>query len=80
MTDAKGRNEPQWVSPSSMQDVPPDYETIGTIFGYILIGISWIIIVLTFPFSMCFCLKVIKEYERVVIFRIGRLVFGGARG
>lgn len=25
-------------------------------------------------------LQVIKEYERVVIFRIGRLVFGGARG
>lgn len=24
--------------------------------------------------------QVIKEYERVVIFRIGRLVFGGARG
>lgn len=29
---------------------------------------------------MCVCLKVIKEYERVVIFRIGRLIFGGARG
>ena len=29
---------------------------------------------------MQFFIKVIKEYERVVIFRIGRLVFGGARG
>ncbi|XGW35702.1 hypothetical protein V3C99_019136, partial [Haemonchus contortus] len=80
----KERTEPQWVTPSSnqvsSQDVPPDYETIGTIFGYALVALSWLLIILTFPFSMCVCLKVIKEYERVVIFRIGRLVFGGARG
>ncbi|XGW35703.1 hypothetical protein V3C99_019136 [Haemonchus contortus] len=90
----KERTEPQWVTPSSNQavvavsnsnlmftkDVPPDYETIGTIFGYALVALSWLLIILTFPFSMCVCLKVIKEYERVVIFRIGRLVFGGARG
>ncbi|EYC18688.1 hypothetical protein Y032_0026g1312 [Ancylostoma ceylanicum] len=64
----------------SIRDVPPDYETIGTVFGYALVALSWLLIILTFPFSMCVCLKVIKEYERVVIFRIGRLVFGGARG
>uniref|UniRef100_A0A914UP66 Band 7 domain-containing protein n=1 Tax=Plectus sambesii TaxID=2011161 RepID=A0A914UP66_9BILA len=80
MSSTKDRSDPQWVAPSANQDVPPDYETIGSIFGYVLIVISWILIVLTFPFSMCVCLKVIKEYERVVIFRIGRLVFGGARG
>lgn len=40
------------------QDVPPDYETIGTIFGYALIVLSWILIIITFPFSMCVCLKV----------------------
>jgi erythrocyte band 7 integral membrane protein len=77
---SKERADPQWVAPSANQDVPPDYETIGSVFGYVLIVISWILIVLTFPFSMCVCLKVIKEYERVVIFRIGRLIFGGARG
>ncbi|KAI6229979.1 PHB domain-containing protein [Aphelenchoides fujianensis] len=81
---SKERSEPQWVAPSNTQvpeqDVPPDYETIGTIFGYALQALSWLLIIVTFPFSMCLCLKVIKEYERVVIFRIGRLVFGGARG
>ncbi|KAI6213100.1 CBN-UNC-1 protein [Aphelenchoides besseyi] len=77
---SKERSEPQWVAPSNTQDVPPDYETIGTIFGYALLALSWLLIIVTFPFSMCLCLKVIKEYERVVIFRIGRLVFGGARG
>jgi regulator of protease activity HflC (stomatin/prohibitin superfamily) len=80
MASKDTRSEPQWVTPSSNQDVPPDYETIGTIFGYALMVLSWILIICTFPFSMCVCLKVIKEYERVVIFRIGRLVFGGARG
>ncbi|VDM44844.1 unnamed protein product [Toxocara canis] len=80
MSSKEPRTDPQWVTPSSNQDVPPDYETIGTLFGYALVVLSWILIILTFPFSMCVCLKVIKEYERVVIFRIGRLVFGGARG
>ncbi|EPB70273.1 SPFH/Band 7/PHB domain protein [Ancylostoma ceylanicum] len=69
-----------WLCSYRAEDVPPDYETIGTVFGYALVALSWLLIILTFPFSMCVCLKVIKEYERVVIFRIGRLVFGGARG
>lgn len=69
--------------PTNMQDsdeLHKDTEAAGSFFGYILTGISWLIIVFTFPFSMCFCLKVIKEYERVVIFRLGRLMTGAARG
>ncbi len=61
-------------------DNPPDFETVGTWFGYVVTILSWLIIIVTFPFSMCFCLKVIKEYERIVIFRIGRLMTGAARG
>ncbi|EJW71017.1 hypothetical protein WUBG_18075 [Wuchereria bancrofti] len=34
----------------------------------------------TFPISVCFCLKVVREYERAVIFRLGRLIGGGAKG
>lgn len=34
----------------------------------------------TFPFSLFLCIKVVQEYERVVIFRLGRLLKGGARG
>lgn len=30
--------------------------------------------------SLCFAVKVVQEYERVVIFRLGRLLTGGARG
>ncbi|KHJ43320.1 SPFH/Band 7/PHB domain protein [Trichuris suis] len=71
----------QWASPSIQSDAPPtDYEVISVWFGYILTGLSWFIVAITFPFSACFCLKVIKEYERVVIFRLGRLMPGVARG
>lgn len=70
--------DPQFASVHT--EAPPETETIGIWFGLILQICSWIIIVVTFPVSMCFCLKVIKEYERVVIFRLGRLVEGGARG
>lgn len=38
----------------------------------ILIFISYALIVITFPFSIVFCLKVIKEYEKVVVYRLGR--------
>ena len=61
MASKETRNEPQWVTPSSNQDVPPDYETIGTIFGYALMVLSWVLIICTFPFSMCVCLKVSKS-------------------
>lgn len=41
---------------------------------------SIIIMVLTFPISVFICFKVVSEYERAVIFRMGRLRSGGARG
>ncbi|XP_038657274.1 stomatin-like isoform X2 [Scyliorhinus canicula] len=49
-------------------------------FGWILIALSFIFIVATFPLSIWFCIKVVKEYERAVIFRLGRIVEGGAKG
>nr|CAD7430175.1 unnamed protein product [Timema monikensis] len=41
---------------------------------------SILILIFTFPFSLCFSFKVVQEYERAVIFRLGRLRKGGARG
>jgi len=32
------------------------------------------------PFSLCLCVKVVTEYERAVIFRLGRLRKGGSKG
>ncbi|NP_001161585.1 MEC2-like protein [Saccoglossus kowalevskii] len=48
--------------------------------GWILTVFSWILFFLTIPFSLCICIKVVQEYERAVIFRLGRLLPGGAKG
>lgn len=48
--------------------------------GYILWVLSVLVIILTVPFSLCLCIKVVQEYERAVIFRLGRLLSGGAKG
>ena len=36
--------------------------------------------IITFPISIFICTKIVAEYERAVIFRMGRLRSGGARG
>ncbi|KAL0891992.1 hypothetical protein ABMA27_015219 [Loxostege sticticalis] len=41
---------------------------------------SFLLVVITFPFSLFECFKVVQEFERAVIFRLGRLRKGGARG
>ena len=42
--------------------------------------VSLLLILVTLPTSLCFCIKVVQEYERAVIFRLGRLRPGGAKG
>ncbi|KAM4641655.1 podocin [Discoglossus pictus] len=37
-------------------------------------------IIITFPLSIWFCVKIVREYERAVIFRLGRLLPGRAKG
>uniref|UniRef100_A0A915JVH0 Band 7 domain-containing protein n=1 Tax=Romanomermis culicivorax TaxID=13658 RepID=A0A915JVH0_ROMCU len=59
---------------------PETYDEGMGVCGWILTFISMFIVILTFPLSICFCLKVVQEYERAVIFRLGRLIGGGARG
>merc|ERR1719494_116687 len=41
---------------------------------------SYILVFLTLPLSIWGCVKVVQEYERAVIFRLGRLRSGGAKG
>ncbi|XP_052870349.1 band 7 protein AGAP004871-like isoform X1 [Anopheles cruzii] len=41
---------------------------------------SIVLMVVTLPISLFLCFKVVQEYERAVIFRLGRLRSGGARG
>merc|ERR1719382_1273624 len=50
------------------------------ICAHLLTLFSLLIILVTLPFSLLFVIKVVQEYERAVIFRLGRLLSGGARG
>merc|ERR1719382_2348879 len=50
------------------------------ICAHLLTLFSLLIILVTLPFSLLMVVKVVQEYERAVIFRLGRLLSGGARG
>jgi len=50
------------------------------VFAQILTICSMLLILATLPFSLFIVVKVVQEYERAVIFRLGRLLSGGARG
>ncbi|RNA19221.1 mechanosensory 2 [Brachionus plicatilis] len=45
-----------------------------------LVVLSYFLAFISFPVSFFFCLKVVQEYERAVIFRLGRNLNGGAKG
>ncbi|XP_042335664.1 stomatin isoform X1 [Sceloporus undulatus] len=48
--------------------------------GWILVIFSFFLVVVTFPLSVWLCIKIVKEYERAIIFRLGRILKGGAKG
>jgi erythrocyte band 7 integral membrane protein len=48
--------------------------------GVCLTILSWLLIIITLPLSLFVCLKVVTEYERAVIFRLGRIRPGGPKG
>ncbi|CAF3330781.1 unnamed protein product [Rotaria socialis] len=64
---------------SSTYDVRNAEEGVG-ICGSILVVLSYVLCALTFPFSLCIAVKVVQEYERAVIMRLGRILSGGAKG
>jgi len=46
----------------------------------ILTFVSFVLVLVTMPLSLCVTVKVVQEYERAVVFRLGRLRSGGAKG
>ncbi|KAG9464098.1 hypothetical protein GDO78_020499, partial [Eleutherodactylus coqui] len=48
--------------------------------GWIILIISALFTAITFPISIWFCIKIIKEYERAVVFRLGRIISGKPKG
>ena len=85
-----GRGPPPPKGPPG--DDQTDYDKLGVSvphartedisrFGTLLLSaISILLVLVTLPFSLCYCVKVVQEYERAVIFRLGRLKKGGASG
>jgi len=50
------------------------------ICGALITFFSYVLVIITLPISIWGCVKVVQEYERAVIFRLGRLKSGGAKG
>ena len=47
---------------------------------HILVALSYLLVAITFPFSMFVCLNVVQEFERAVLFRLGKLTKRGPVG
>ncbi|KAI6232212.1 hypothetical protein M3Y95_00462800 [Aphelenchoides besseyi] len=74
-----------WKTVPTGQDDPTffhDQSVAGTldVCGFLLSFFSVIFIFFTLPISAFFCIKIVNEYEKAVIFRLGRLLKGGTRG
>ena len=48
------------VGKNEMEDVPEEYG----VCGYILIGLMLGFVVILFPLTIWYCIRVVKEYER----------------
>lgn len=48
--------------------------------GYLLIALSYLLFVLLFPLAIFQCIKIVSEYERAVILRLGRKLSGPPKG
>ncbi|CAI2356626.1 unnamed protein product [Caenorhabditis sp. 36 PRJEB53466] len=62
----RGRTAPRFMELSEKVDF--------TVCGWILTIFSYVLAVLTLPVSIFLCVKVAQEYERAVIFRLGRVI------
>ncbi|KAJ8277500.1 hypothetical protein GJAV_G00075850 [Gymnothorax javanicus] len=47
---------------------------------WLLTGVAFLLIFLSFPLSIWMCLKIVREHERAVILRLGHLLPGRPRG
>ncbi|KAL1457510.1 hypothetical protein WDU94_007732 [Cyamophila willieti] len=72
-------SHPQSSANTGHVPLETDRDPNGLIHTIAVVG-SIILVVITFPISIFLCFKIVQEYERAVIFRLGRLRSGGPRG
>ena len=65
--------------PNIKTSIVADPEGPG-ICSLFLTAVSFLLFLATLPLSLFMCVKVVQEYERAVIFRLGRLPAGGSKG
>ncbi|XP_035247766.1 erythrocyte band 7 integral membrane protein-like [Anguilla anguilla] len=66
--------------PASVSTYPENMDGSFGLCGWLIIIFSVLLIIITLPFSIWACMKTVKEYERSIIFRLGRILRGEARG
>ncbi len=69
--------EPGALPPGTGDDAS---SVVNSGFALLLTVGAVLLVIVSFPFSLIFCIKVVQEYERAVIFRLGKLLPGPARG
>lgn len=57
-----------------------DERQTSPLISHMMLIFSILLFIMSLPWSLFFCFKVIKEYQRAVIFRLGRLIRGGTKG
>ena len=59
---------------------PARFGDAAEMCNQLMIVFSWLFMVLTMPFSLVFAVKWVQEYERAVVYRLGRSLPGALRG
>ncbi|XP_049459480.1 erythrocyte band 7 integral membrane protein isoform X1 [Epinephelus fuscoguttatus] len=82
MKESKRRERQQGSATRYLHDVEALEEADSDIgaCGWLLVACSILLMLLTLPLSIWCCIKIVKEYERAIIFRLGRILRGGAKG
>ncbi|XP_018646588.1 SPFH domain / Band 7 family protein,putative [Schistosoma mansoni] len=77
MTSDDMKNVKQTEIPQETNDTPNDSEVVGKSMRWtttFLAALSIFLILITFPFSLVYCIRIVAEYERAVVLRMGNLI------
>ncbi|KAM6986041.1 stomatin (EPB72)-like 3b [Aplochiton taeniatus] len=78
--EMEGQMESQKGRGLSRDDLIADRSGSIGCCGWFLVILSGLFALVTFPVSIFMCLKIVQEYERAVIFRLGRITDRKAKG
>ena len=65
-------NKPKFLNGTGTAQKTKDDDFGVRVCNWTLVVISWLLFVVSFPFSVLFCWKIVLEYERAIVYRWGR--------